>query len=52
MSTIADELNRIKNAKNAIKEAIERNGMYVFDSLKIDNYASLIDSLPMGGGGL
>lgn len=50
MSTIADELNRIKNAKTAIKTSIENKGVTVPDGTLIDTYPSLIDSIPTGGG--
>jgi len=49
MSTIADELNRIKNAKTAIKTSIENKGVTVPDGTLIDTYPSLIDSIPTGG---
>ena len=49
--TIANEINRLNNAKAAIKEAIINKGVTVSDSAKIDEYATLIDEIRVGGGG-
>ena len=49
--SIADQITRIKNAKLAIKEAIKNKGVNVSDTAKLDEYASLIDSIEVGNGG-
>lgn len=48
--SVADQLIRIKNAKTAIKEAIENKGVVVSDYAKLDEYPALIDSITVGGG--
>lgn len=47
---IADDLQRIIDAKADIKTAIENKGVIVGNDL-LDTYASKIDSIPTGGGG-
>ena len=48
--SIADNLNRIINAKAAIKKSIENKGVEISDSALLDEYPALIDSIPMEGG--
>ena len=48
--SIADQITRIKNAKAAIKEAIQNKGVAVSDEAKIDEYPALIDSISGEGG--
>lgn len=48
--SIQTELTRITNAKAAIKTAIEGKGVTVPDGTLLDGMASLIDSIPTGGG--
>lgn len=50
--SIQTELTRITNAKAAIKTAIEGKGVTVPDGTLLDGMASLIDSIPAGGGGM
>lgn len=47
--SIASELARIKEAKSAIKEAINGKGGTLTDEL-LDKYAEAIVKLPSGGG--
>ena len=49
--SIQTELTRIKNAKSAIKAAIEGKGVTVPDATLLDGMASLIESIEAGGGG-
>lgn len=49
--SIQNELNRITNAKAAIKTAIEGKGVTVPDGTLLDGMASLIGSIEAGGGG-
>lgn len=49
--SIQTELARIKNAKYAIKTAIEGKGVTVPDSTMLDGMASLIESIESGAGG-
>lgn len=49
--TIADQINRLNNAKAAIKTSIENKGVSVSDSAKLDEYPALIDSIEVGSGG-
>lgn len=49
--SIQTELTRIKNAKAAIKAAIEGKGVTVPDGTLLDGMAALIDSIEAGGGG-
>ena len=48
---IATEIERIKSAKAAIKDAINAKGGTLTDEL-LDQYASAIAALPSGGGGM
>lgn len=45
------DLTRIKNAKSAIKAAIESKGVTVPDATLLDGMAALIESIEAGGGG-
>lgn len=47
--SISDEITRLKNAKNAIKTSIEAKGVTVSDTAKLDEYSTLIDSIPTSG---
>lgn len=49
--SIQTELNRITNAKAAIKAAIEGKGVTVPDGTLLDGMAALIESIEAGGGG-
>lgn len=49
--SIQTDLTRIKNAKSAIKAAIEGNGVTVPDGTLLDGMAALIESIEAGGGG-
>lgn len=49
--SISSEITRISNAKTAIAESIANKGVTVPDGTKIDGMATLIDSIPTGGGG-
>ena len=49
--SIQTELTRIKNAKAAIKAAIEGKGVTVPDATLLDGMAALIESIEAGGGG-
>lgn len=49
--SIQTELNRIINAKAAIKTAIEGKGVTVPDGTLLDGMAALIESIEAGGGG-
>ena len=51
MSTIQENLDRIKNAKSAIKGAIIQKGIDVTDTEKIETYADKILQIKSGGGG-
>ena len=48
--SIQTDLTRIKNAKAAIKSAIEGKGVTVPDATLLDGMASLIESIQAGGG--
>lgn len=48
--TIANEINRLNNAKAAIKEAIQNKGVTVSEEAKLDEYPALIDSISVGSG--
>ena len=50
MSTIKENLDRIKNAKSAIKNAIIQKGIDVTDTEKIETYADKILQIKSGGG--
>ena len=49
--SIQTDLTRIKNAKAAIKTAIEGKGVTVPDATLLDGMAALIESIEAGGGG-
>lgn len=49
--SIQTDLTRIKNAKAAIKSAIEGKGVTVPDGTLLDGMAALIESIEAGGGG-
>lgn len=49
--SIQTDLTRIKNAKAAIKTAIEGKGVTVPDGTLLDGMAALIESIEAGGGG-
>ena len=51
MSTIQENLDRITNAKSAIKNAIIQKGIEVTDTEKIETYADKILQIKSGGGG-
>lgn len=50
--SIQTDLTRIKNAKSAIKAAIEGKGVTVPDATLLDGMAALIESIEAGGGGM
>ena len=50
MSTIQENLDRITNAKSAIKDAIIQKGIEVTDTEKIETYADKILQIKSGGG--
>ena len=50
MGSIQTEINRIANAKTAIRTAINNKGGTVSDTALIDTYASAINNLSIGGG--
>lgn len=49
--SIATEITRLQTTKANIKSAIEGKGVTVSSSATLDAYASLISSIPTGGGG-
>ncbi|MEE1081627.1 MAG: hypothetical protein U0L19_11020 [Bacteroidales bacterium] len=49
--TITENINRIKQAKADIKEAIIAKGVEVADDVRIDGYAEKIGEIKQGGGG-
>ena len=49
--TIADQINRLNNAKAAIKQSITNKGVSVNDSALLDEYPALIDRIEVGEGG-
>ena len=49
--SIASEILRIQQAKQAIKESINNKGGTLTNE-SIDDYAQAIDNLPSGGGGM
>ena len=49
--SIQTDLTRIKNAKSAIKAAIEGKGVTVPEATLLDGMAALIESIEAGGGG-
>ena len=50
MSTIAEEIQRLKQAKSGIKASIINKGVAVDDAATLDAYPALIDSIQTGGG--
>lgn len=44
--SIASEIQRLQNAKSAIKSAIEGKGVTVPTATKLDGYAPLISAIP------
>lgn len=48
--SVQSEINRLQNAKAAIKAAIEGKGVTVPDATLLDGMASLIESIEAGGG--
>lgn len=48
--TIASEIERLQNAKAAIKTAIEGKGVTVPSNTLLDGYATLVDNIQTGGG--
>ena len=50
MGSIQTQINRIANAKTAIRTAINNKGGTVSDTALIDTYASAINNLSIGGG--
>ena len=50
MSTLQENLDRIKNAKSAIKNAIIQKGIEVTDTEKIETYADKILQIKSGSG--
>lgn len=51
MATLFGEIERIAADKQAIKAAIENRGVEVGDDVSLDDYAALIEQIPVGGGG-
>lgn len=49
--SIVSEVNRLKDAKTAIKTAIEGKGVTVPDATMLEGMAALIESIEAGGGG-
>lgn len=49
--SIQTDLTRIKNARAAIKAAIEGKGVTVPDATRLDGMAALIEAIEAGGGG-
>ena len=50
MSTVAEEIQRLKQAKSGIKASIINKGVAVDDAATLDAYPALIDSIQTGGG--
>ena len=48
--SVATEITRLQTAKANLKASIEAKGVTVSSSALIDTYASLVDSIPSGGG--
>lgn len=48
--SITDQINRLNNAKAAIKQSIENKGVDVSDSALLDEYPAFIDSIRTGDG--
>lgn len=49
MSTVAEEIQRLKQAKSDIKASIINKGVAVDDTATLDAYPALIDSIQTGG---
>lgn len=49
--SISNEIQRIQNAKEAIKTSINNKGGSLTDTSKLDEFATAIDNLPSGGSG-
>ena len=47
--SIASEIERLQNAKSALKTAIEGKGVTVPSATKLDGYSALVDSISVGG---
>ena len=47
--SIASEITRLQNAKEAIKQSLENKGATVSSSATLDTYPNIIDNLPSGG---
>lgn len=47
--SVNSEIERLQNAKSALKTAIESKGVTVPNSTKLDGYADLVDSIEQGG---
>ena len=47
--SIVDQINRLNNAKAAIKQSLANKGVEVSDSALLDEYPALIDSIEVGG---
>lgn len=50
MSTVAEEIQRLKQAKSDIKTSLINKGVSVDDAATLDAYPGLIDSIQTGGG--
>ena len=48
---ISEQITRIKNAKAAIKQAIQNKGMTISEDVKLDQYADYINNIEVGSGG-
>ena len=46
--SIVDQINRLNNAKAAIKQSLANKGVEVSDEAKLDEYPALIDSIEVG----
>lgn len=49
--SIATELIRLQTAKENIKTSLVNKGAVIADDAKLDEYSTIIDELPSGGGG-
>lgn len=49
--SVNSEIERLQNAKSALKTAIEGKGVSVPASTKLDGYSALVNSIEQGGGG-
>jgi len=49
--SVNSEIQRLQNAKSALKTAIEGKGVTVPSNTKLDGYADLVDGIETGGGG-